>query len=305
MSPIVAITTFNAARYTTVEQLLEEYRTVGLDTLELNVHVQDHLIDALLPYIERGEIHISSLHNFCPRPAILDHVALELSSPDEPTRQLAVEHTQHTIATAQRLGAKAVVVHAGEMLSLRPLVTSLKELHRAGRQHGAESARIRNELRRRRSEERRPYVEAAERSIDELVEYVLRANVGITLGLETRDYYGQIPQIEEYDTWLARYDGPPLGLWYDFGHGEILAKLGFPIRDELFARHGHRLVGLHLHDCLGIVDHDVPGTGEIDFAFVKPYLRPDVLRVLEYGDRIQPVARIAVGVRYLRQAGIL
>jgi hypothetical protein len=64
MEPIVAITAFNIDRYTTVEAFLDEYRTIGLDTIELNGRVRQHVIDALMPYIEREEIRICSLHNF-------------------------------------------------------------------------------------------------------------------------------------------------------------------------------------------------------------------------------------------------
>lgn len=305
MDTVVAITAFNIDRYTGVEAFLDEYRAIGLNKIELNGRVRQHVIDALTPYIERGEICISSLHNFCPRPEILDQVDLRLSSPDEAVRRLAVQHTEHTIATAHRLGAKAVVLHAGEILSLRPSAMALKELHRTGRQHGAEYTRIRDDLIARRERERQPYVRAAEKSIDELIEYVACTNVGIRLGLETRDYYGQIPQIDEYDAWFARYDGSPVGLWYDYGHGAILENLGLGSPRTLLERHGQHLVGLHLHDCRGVQDHIVPGTGEIDFAIVKPYLRPDVLRVLEYGSRVHPFTRIREGIKYLQDVGIL
>jgi sugar phosphate isomerase/epimerase len=288
-----------------VDAFLKEYRVVGLTTLELNGRVWQHVIDDLMPYIERGDIRISSLHNFCPRPEILDQIDLRLSSPDEVVRGLAVQHTQHTIATAHRLGAKAVVLHAGEILPLRPLVTRMKELYRAGQQQSKEFIHIRENLLTRRDQERHPYVQAAEKSIAELTSYIARTDVDIKLGLETRDYYGQIPQIDEYDTWFARYDGAPIGLWYDFGHGAILENLGLGDPSTLFQRHGQRLLGLHLHDCRGIQDHIVPGTGDIDFAFVRPYLRPDVLRVLEYGRRVQPITRIREGIEYLTEAGIL
>jgi len=305
METIVAITAFNIDRYTTVEAFLREYTVVGLNTIELNGRVRQYVIDALLPYIERGDIRISSLHNFCPRPEVLDEIDLRLSSPDKEVRLLAVQHTQHTIATAHRLGARAVVLHAGEILPLRPLVTTLKELYQAGQWQSKEYARIKDNLLRRRDQECRPYVQAAERSIAALIEYIARTNADVRLGLETRDYYSQIPQIVEYDAWFERYKDSPVHLWYDFGHGEVLENLGLGSKIQLFERHGHRLLGLHLHDCRGIQDHAVPGTGEIDFAFVKPYLRPDIIRVLEYGRRIQPITKIRDGIQYLRNTGIL
>jgi sugar phosphate isomerase/epimerase len=305
MKPIVAITAFNIDRYTTVEAFLEEYRVVGLETIELNGRVRQHVIDELVPYIERGEIRISSLHNFCPRPEVLDKVDLRLSSPDEEARRLAVAHTCNTIATAQRLGAKAVVLHAGEILPLRPLMARLKELGRAGQQGSAAFTRLKSELVDRRRREQDPYVKAAERSLVELCEFVARERVTVKLGLENRDYYNQIPQHPEYDAWFERYGDLPIYLWYDFGHGEILENLGLGDKRALLERHGSRLLGLHLHDCKGVQDHAIPGSGDVNFGVVKPYLHPGVLRVLEYGRRVQPVSRIAEGIRYLREREII
>jgi sugar phosphate isomerase/epimerase len=302
--PIVGITAFNIDRYTTVEAFLREYDEIGLRTIELNGRVRQHVIDALQPYIERGEVWISSLHNYCPRPDILDEIDLRLSSPDEPLRRLAVQHTRHTIDTASRLGARAVVLHAGEILPLRPLVTVLKDLYRAEQQDSVEYVRGRDELVALRRREGPLYVRAAERSITELAEYVARAGLDVRLGLETRDYYNQIPQLVEFDAWFERLDSAPVDLWYDLGHGEIVENMGLGSKAALFERHGVRLGGLHLHDCLGIRDHLVPGEGAIDFAFLLPHLRSDVLRVLEYGSKVQPVARIKDGIAYLAAAGM-
>ncbi len=302
--PIVAITAFNIDRYTTVEAFLDEYRLIGLDTIELNGRVRQHVIDELMPYIERGEISISSLHVFCPRPDILDEEELNLASPEEEARRLAVACTRETIATAHRLGAGAVVVHPGQIPSLRPLSLQVYDLYRARGQAGAEFAAARAELVRRRREERKPYVEAAEKSLAELAGYIVQQGWRVRLGLEN-NLYRHLPLLEEYDDWFARYDGAPIGLWLDIGHAWCLENLGLGEMHALLAKHGARLIGLHLHDCMGVDDHLVPGTGEIDFSVLKPYLRPDVLRVLEYGRRVDPVGRIAEGIAYLRDTGIL
>ena len=275
--PIVAITAFNIDRYTTVEGFVAEYRLIGLDTIELNGRVRERVIVDLLPYIERGEIKISSLHTFCPQPEVADAEEPNLASPDEEERRAALRRAQKTIATAGRLGASAVVVHAGAMPALRPLAEEVKELYRAGRGDSAGFARLRAELVERRRREGELFVQAAERSVVELAEYA----------------------------WFARYPDAPIGLWFDTGHAQILQSLGLGDQRALLERHGERLVGLHLHDCLGVDDHIVPGSGGVDFDLLRPYLRPDVLRVLEYGRRIQPVERIVDGIRYLRERGIL
>lgn len=302
-APVVAITAFNIDRYTTVEAFLDEYRAIGLDTIELNGRVRQSVIDELEPYIERGEIKISSLHIFCPRPDVADLDGLNLASIEETERRLAVGLTRRTIATAHRLGARAVVVHAGHMPPLRPLCHDLMELYRAGEQGSARFAALREEVVRRRRAERQPYVDAAEQSIVELAEYVVREGWRVVLGLEN-NVYRHVPVLDEYEAWFERHAGAPIGLWFDIGHGQVLQNLGLGEMSALLERLGNRLVGLHLHDCLGVNDHLVPGMGEIDYQLVTPYLRPDVLRVLEYGGRF-PLDRIREGIAYLRDRRVL
>ena len=302
--PIVAITAFNIDRYTTVEAFLQEYRQIDLGAIELNGRVGQPVIDDLRPYVERGEIRISSLHLFCPRPEVAGPEDLNLASPDEAARRVAVTLAMNTISAAQRLGARAVVVHPGHIPPLRPLSERLKELYRAGEQGSARYAAVRDELGRERRAQRQPYLDAGERSLVELAEHAAGTVPRVRLGLEN-NVYRHLLLLEEYDDWFERYDGAPIGLWFDIGHAQVQENLGLGGMEPLLQRHGRRLLGLHLHDCLGIDDHLVPGTGEIDFAIVRPYLRPDVLRVLEYGSRVQPVSRIAEGVRYLREQGVL
>ncbi|NIS46468.1 MAG: hypothetical protein GWN76_11420, partial [candidate division Zixibacteria bacterium] len=41
------------------------------------------------------------------------------------------------------------------------------------------------------------------------------------------------------------------------------------------------LIGVHLHDAIGLDDHIPPGSGEIDFAALKPFLKADTIKVIE------------------------
>jgi len=305
LKPLLSITTFNIDRYTTIENFLNEYREIGLDTLELNGRVRQHVIDALFPYLYKGEIKISSLHNYCPRPEIMDNGELQLSSLDEETRSLAVRYTCNTIEMAHRVGAKAVVIHMGEVEGLKTLMDMLKDLYRCGEKDSLEFIALKSRLMEQRRKNKAAYVKACEKSFIELSDFIARRNYSIKLGLENRYYHGEIPLVEEYDIWFEQYSQLPIYLWYDFGHGEVQHNLTLIDKYEILERHGERLLGLHIHDCIGIDDHRVPGTGEIDFEFVKKYLRPDVLRVLEYGYGVQPVSKIAEGVEYLKQKGMV
>lgn len=301
-TPVVAITTFNIDRYTTVEAFLDDYRCLGLDTVELNGRVRQRVIDDLLPYIDRGEIKVSSLHIYCPRPDLPDLESVNLAALDEAERRQAVAFTQRTLATAHRVGARAVVLHAGHMPGLQPWSHNLLELYRSER-GSARYLAAKEELVRRRREECPPHLAAAERSLVELAETVAREGWPIMLGLEN-NVFRHVPVLEEYEAWFERHAGAPIGLWFDIGHGQVLQNLGLGEMSALLSRLGDRLIGLHLHDCLGVDDHLVPGTGEVDFTLLAPYLRPDVLRVLEYGGRFT-LEKIREGIAYLRGLGVL
>lgn len=305
MKPLLSITTFNIDRYTTLENFLNEYREIGLDTLELNGRIRQYVIDALFPYLYKGEIKISSLHNYCPKPEIMNNGELQLSSLNEETRRQAVYYTCKTIETAHYVGAGAVVLHMGEVEGLKTLMDMLKDLYRCGEKDSLEFISLKSRLMEQRRENKAAYVKACEKSFIELSDFIARRNYNIKLGLENRYYHGEIPLLEEYDMWFEQYSQLPIYLWYDFGHGEVQHNLTLIDKYEILEKHGERLLGLHVHDCIGVDDHKVPGTGDIDFDCMKKYLRPDVLMVLEYGYGVQPVSKIAEGVEYLKQKGMV
>jgi sugar phosphate isomerase/epimerase len=64
------------------------------------------------------------------------------------------------------------------------------------------------------------------------------------------------------------------------------------------------MVGIHLHDVLGITDHHAPGEGEVNWEIVSKYLRPEVLKVCEIGEWNNE-AQIRGVVEFLRDRGVL
>jgi sugar phosphate isomerase/epimerase len=79
--------------------------------------------------------------------------------------------------------------------------------------------------------------------------------------------------------------------------------LGIGRHEELLRLNAHYLIGVHLHDALGVEDHRPPGHGEIDFAMVKAYLPDEAIKIME----IRPEAtgeEILEGREYLKAKGI-
>ncbi len=300
-----AITTFNIDRFTDLAGFLGEYERIGVDRLELNGRVGRQVLDELLPLIDRGVLTVTSIHNVCPRIEPPGRSEPELSDPDESKRKLAVGYAERSIATAHRVGAEAVVLHLGTVPGLEPLERPLVELYRAGATGGGDFAAARERFADERRRLSAPHLEACGRSLLELSECIERRSLPVRLGLETPYHHYGIPTLEEYDALFGRFGNLPIGLWYDTGHVEAQASLGFIAPRAPLARHGTRLLGLHLHDSTGLDDHRVPGDGSIDFAALVPWLREATLRVLEYGRTIQPIEHIADGIAFLQRAGVL
>ena len=95
---------------------------------------------------------------------------------------------------------------------------------------------------------------------------------------------------------------PMVGYWHDTGHAQRQANLGYTPHEAWLRQLGGRLVGFHLHDCLGLRDHLIPGRGRVDFAMVVSYLRAETIPACEF-DYGEEVADIREGLDYLRAVG--
>ncbi|MGA2091219.1 MAG: hypothetical protein ABSH12_07165, partial [Endomicrobiales bacterium] len=122
-------TAFLASKHTAWPSLLEQVRKLGFPAVELNVEIPAEWMPEIIESVNKSEIRVSSLHNYCPAIKKIPHnrtiySGYLLTSDDEDERRLAVQGTIDTITWAQRTGARAVVIHAGEV----PMNPSGREL---------------------------------------------------------------------------------------------------------------------------------------------------------------------------------
>jgi len=82
----------------------------------------------------------------------------------------------------------------------------------------------------------------------------------------------------------------------------VLSLLGFPEYENLLERYHQNLVGIHLHDSQGIQDHRAPGTGEIDFAKILPWLGPAAVRIVELRPE-EETDQVRKGIKSLVEMG--
>lgn len=278
---IALSTAWNALRHKSGRKMALELLDLGFDTLELNVHVTEAMIREIEPMVKEGRVTICSLHNYCPTPKGINReeaasVNMPIASPDSAERRKAVDQTRRTIEWAARLGAPAVVIHAG----IIPVDIRQREaLRLLGAGFREEARKIVAEDLMERTAVRQPYIDNVIASLDELSRDAER--LGIKLGLETRYYYGEIPSLDEFGMIFESVPSPALGYWHDTGHAHTMEVLGIASQDDFLSRYGDRLIGMHLHDAVGGSDHRAVGRGEIDFAKVMEYVRHDTAIVLE------------------------
>jgi sugar phosphate isomerase/epimerase len=273
-------TSWNSHRHTTGRGIIDEIKGIGFDTVELNFALTQSVVEEILSLKDSGEIKISSVHNICPLPpeitperASPDYYSL--SSSDETERRLAVKAAENTLIYAKRLGAKAVVLHAGRV-DMKDRTRDLASM----RDEPGRFESLRAEMVRQRLELGGAYLENVIRSLDELVPFA--HGLGVAIGVENRYYHREIPVMEELETLFEHFKPGDLYYWHDVGHAEVFERLGLANHKELLKRFSGRLLGMHLHDIIGpITDHRAPGKGTFDFSIVKPYIKPETILVIE------------------------
>ena len=77
--------------------------------------------------------------------------------------------------------------------------------------------------------------------------------------------------------------------WHDAGHAQIKENLGLIRHTAFLESLAPRLAGFHLHDVIyPDRDHAAPGTGTIDYAALKPFVKPQHIKVFELNPRSCP-----------------
>jgi sugar phosphate isomerase/epimerase len=231
---------------------------------------------------DAGEVRFSSLHNFCPLP-----VEVMMASPDcyqfsavsAEERERAVKQTFQTIELAERLGARCVVTHLGQV-NMPPITNALIRMTKAG-EHFSRSY-VRAKLKAVQTRERRApaHLQRVKDCLRRIIDHA--ASKSVQIALESRRGYEEIPSERELPSLLEELDSGQLGYWHDFGHSQIKENLGFIDHAEWLGAVGYRAFGCHVQDCRWPArDHEPPFTGTINFEKLVPLLPTDCLFVWE------------------------
>jgi len=285
---------------------MERAAELGYDAVELNHSMDASQAGAILGH---GTLPVTGVHAPAPlerHPQRGENRGLNLAAIDDEERTLAVAYHLRSIDLAAQAGAQLVVVHLGGVGSrLLDGERRLRSMYERRGQLREEWDATVDATVRERAAQSAPWLEAARRSLAELSEAASRARV--TLSIETRLHYHEIPLPHELADLLASYPLDVAGYQHDVGHAEVQHRLGVTDRSAWWDLLSDRLTGLHLHDVRGLTDHRSPGNGDVDFAWLATRIQqanPAALRTFEI-DQHESDEDVASGLQLLVDAGIV
>ncbi len=287
-------------RFDNVRSLAQAAAALGFPAVELSHTTTTAHVNGLRP----GEATIASVHYPAPTgpsPYRRSADAL-LSSLDEAARRWAVAQGERCLQFAAEMGARAICVHLGTVEMPTHLEWALEQRYLSGQTSSPAFLRLRDQIIAERAQRQAPHLEAARRSLDELAAAAMR--LGVCIGIESRRFYREIPTWDELAILLKDHDPQTVGFWYDAGHVQVLANLGFHEHQAWLDAFAGRIVGVHLHDVIGLRDHLLPGLGELDFAHITRYLPATAIRTFEL-DWYYEGEELQQGLAYAQAAGCL
>jgi putative hydrolase of the HAD superfamily len=272
---------------------------LGFSKVELNHRVNSGMLSS----VDLEGYEICSIHEPCPADISVDTLKQRdwmISSIDEDCRRQGVASIKRSIELANELGVPTVVVHAGHVSLDMVLEKKLRHLFDTCLVDTAEYQETKSLMVENRSRLIGASLAAVVKSLKELLD--LAGRLGVRLGLENRYHYFDIPTPDEMAALLALAGPDRLGLIYDVGHATAMDRLGFFPDGMWLEQFGERILGTHLHDVKGILDHHAPGLGDVDFRRLAGYLPKDSFRTIEVMSFNTP-EQIVMGMKELVYTG--
>jgi sugar phosphate isomerase/epimerase len=276
-------TAWNSFQHSRAKKLLSEIKSVGFESLELGFSLTPAIVQDISSFVDNNEIKIVSLHNYCPIPnglrreeALPDYYPM--SSMNDDIRSRSIKYAKITIDTARKLNAKAVVLHCGRV-DIPDRTRELAIFFKQGLKDSREYMNLKGRIIKERDEVCKSYLQNTLKSLEELNRYAQEQD--ILLGIENRFYVREIPSFEELGIILDNFRGSHIFYWHDTGHAQVMDNLGFNKHREYLERFSSKMIGVHLHNCVGTHDHLAPAQGEIDFKMFLPYITSETLKVIE------------------------
>ena len=294
-------TCWNSHRHTDGRAMLREIRGLGFEYAELSHGISISLMPGILAAVNAGEIKISSLHNFCPLPMGVTHAApniYQFSAEKDYERELAIRHTLKTFEFAERVKAPAVVLHLGS-IALKDYTGRLCDLLEREGTPSSQFEKLRAEAVAKREAVKGKFVAHTCDTLRKLLPEAEKR--GLKLGCENRQALEEIPLESDFASFFQEFSSPNVAYWHDTGHAQIKENLGLIRHVQHLESLAGRLVGFHVHDVrYPAYDHSAPGTGTIDYAALKPFVKPEHIKVFELSPGML-VEKVKAGVAHVKK----
>ena len=284
------------------DSFIELLECFDITRIELEYRISEVLFRQIREALKRSDLKVASVHNYFPIPTILPHSKgggdlFLLSHVDKDERQKAIQMTIRSMEYASDLGANVVVLHCGYV----DMDTELNILHHYWETNQIHSKKAQIFIARKLKERehlKSRHLDSLLFSLDRLTHIAEKLN--LMLGIENRYHYHELPGFHDFNVLLTEFEGGPLGYWHDIGHAHVNEILTIIPSESLLKTYSDRLIGVHLHDALGLDDHLAPGTGIIDFKSIKSYFNKNTLLVIELKPGT-PDLKVSQGIQYIRE----
>ena len=181
---------------------------------------------------------------------------LGFDDPDK--RRRSVELLIQSIDYAHRYGAKAVVVHPGEVPFAYNIDEELKRLYRETARTPSLTGLCGRKCWSSAKKASPIYTKRIVESLDQVSEYIARKGYSIAIGIETRSRCYQMPSLQEAKNICERLMGSPVYLWYDIGHAMMMDRMGLYDNLKELQDVEKYIYGVHIHETLELSDHWCP-----------------------------------------------
>lgn len=265
---------WNAKRHQQGEELADEALSLGFQALELGYNTTEEQVPGIRRRLSSGAIQVNSVHAFCPVPLGAPHGYPELhllASDDEDERVLAAILLRQTREFAQKMGAKAVVLHAGRVFlnsvfGGNPHSGKLEDIAEdEGTIQCKRYQRILHRAQKRRTKRAKKMYDTFCLTLERILPTFEKSK--LLLCLENLPSIEAFPDETEIESLCKRFEGSPLRYWHDMGHGQVRANMGW-MGDhvETCKRLLPLIGGIHIHDTAPFThDHLSLGEGSIRF----------------------------------------
>jgi sugar phosphate isomerase/epimerase len=267
-------TCWNIKRHSAGSDMIEEIRNLGFRHVELNYNVTTELLATIEPMIEKGQIAVSSVHNVFPHIADKDYDtdSVMFGFDDEEKRNRSVELLIGSMEYAHRYGAKAVVVHPGEVPFDYNIDSELKKLYKERGKDSPEYRSLWERMSERRERLSPVYRRRIQESLEKACDVAARKGWNVALGIETRSRCYQMPTLMEAKRICDNLKGAPVYLWYDIGHAMMMDRMGLYDNLRELPEVTPYIYGVHIHETLELSDHWCPYVHSNDPVYFDHFL---------------------------------